>query len=279
MIYRRKAKVCVRGFFEICEGKRNGRKHVCTACYPCNGGRGNFGRQYKPLLDALTVAAQKSGISIDTLTTNLAKYGAPMRALGIDTENAIALFAGWEKAGVNTEIAFSGMKRRSPLGRCNKTRKRVCKTMQQIKDAQTWRVRRHSHRSFWAKGRAGPCDAIKGGRFEVESYAKAIQNSAGTVESTYSQVVDEVDDAQLAAQNLKLGLHDLGETVAKTLGPIFLKIAQSVKQLLDRFNELSQQARNRYGYSWDSRRDCAYGRRCLGNRENDIGDYEPFRDV
>ena len=33
-----------------------------------------------------------------------------MRALGIDTQTAIAMFAGWEKAGVNTEIAFSGMK-------------------------------------------------------------------------------------------------------------------------------------------------------------------------
>lgn len=127
------------------------------------------------------------------------------------------------------------------MGRCQqRPAKRVCKNhaadqrLPRLGECDDTR-----HRSFWAKGRAGPCDAIKGGRFEVESYAKAIQNSAGTVESTYSQVVDEVDDAQLAAQNLKLGLHDLGETVAKTLGPIFLKIAQSVKQLLDRFNELS----------------------------------------
>lgn len=57
------------------------------------------------------MAGQKSGISIDTLTANLAKYGAPMRALGIDTKTSIAMFAGWEKAGVNTEIAFSGMKK------------------------------------------------------------------------------------------------------------------------------------------------------------------------
>lgn len=48
---------------------------------------------YKELLDMLTVASQKSGISIDSLATNLAKYGAPMRALGIDTKNSISLFA------------------------------------------------------------------------------------------------------------------------------------------------------------------------------------------
>ena len=49
--------------------------------------------KYSELLDMLTVAGQKSGISIESLTTNLAKYGAPMRALGIDTKNAIAMFA------------------------------------------------------------------------------------------------------------------------------------------------------------------------------------------
>ena len=75
------------------------------------GDAGIAADEYKGLLDMLTVASQKSGISIETLTTNLAKYGAPMRALGIDTKQAIAMFSAWEKAGVNTEIAFSGMKK------------------------------------------------------------------------------------------------------------------------------------------------------------------------
>ena len=142
------------------------------------GDAGISAGQYKPLLDALTVAAQKSGISIDTLTTNLAKYGAPMRALGIDTENAIALFAGWEKAGVNTEIAFSGMKKAiSTWGAANKDpQKEFAKTMQQIKDCPD--LASATTLAIEAFGqKAGPdlADAIKGGRFEVESYAKAIQ--------------------------------------------------------------------------------------------------------
>ena len=33
-----------------------------------------------------------------------------MRALGMEAKDSIAIFSGWEKAGVNTEIAFSGMK-------------------------------------------------------------------------------------------------------------------------------------------------------------------------
>ena len=66
--------------------------------------------QYSRVLDNLAKAAQASGISVSNLTENLTKYGAPMRALGFETEQTIALFSSWEKAGVNTEIAFSGMK-------------------------------------------------------------------------------------------------------------------------------------------------------------------------
>jgi len=68
-------------------------------------------KDYKKVLDQLSAASQASGISVEALTENLTKYGAPMRALGFDTQESIAIFAGWEKAGVNTEIAFSGMKK------------------------------------------------------------------------------------------------------------------------------------------------------------------------
>lgn len=67
--------------------------------------------EYGMVLDSLTAASQSSGISIDRLSENLTKYGAPMRALGFTTQESIAIFAQWEKAGVNTEIAFSGMKK------------------------------------------------------------------------------------------------------------------------------------------------------------------------
>jgi phage-related minor tail protein len=53
--------------------------------------------EYKTVLDKLMVAAQKSGIGMDSLTTNLAKYGAPMRALGIDTDTSIAMLLDGKK--------------------------------------------------------------------------------------------------------------------------------------------------------------------------------------
>ena len=198
--------------------------------------------KYSELLDMLTVAGQKSGISIESLTTNLAKYGAPMRALGIDTKNAIAMFAGWEKAGVNTEIAFSGMKKAiSNWGAAGKdSTKEFSKTLKEIEKCPT--IAKATTKAIEVFGaKAGPdlADAIKGGRFEFQKYIDALENGTGTIESTYSQIVDEVDDTQLAMQNAKIAMHDAGEVAAKSLGPILLDLSKQFKGLMERFDKLS----------------------------------------
>lgn len=200
--------------------------------------------EYRTVLDALTVAGQKSGISIDTLTTNLAKYGAPMRALGIDTQTSIAMFAGWEKAGVNTEIAFSGMKKAiSTWGAEGKdARVEFQKTLDEIKSAPD--IASATSMAIEVFGqKAGPdlADAIQNGRFEFDEYITALEQSAGTVESTYGMIVDEVDDTQLAMQTVKVAAHDFGEEIAKTAGPEAKKLADKVKSLGDRFSKLTTQ--------------------------------------
>lgn len=200
--------------------------------------------EYRTILDALTVAGQKSGISIDTLTTNLAKYGAPMRALGIDTQTSIAMFAGWEKAGVNTEIAFSGMKKAiSTWGAEGKdARVEFQKTLDKIKSAPD--IASATSMAIEVFGqKAGPdlADAIQNGRFEFDEYITALEQSAGTVENTYGMIVDEVDDTQLAMQTVKVAAHDFGEEIAKTAGPEAKKLADKVKSLGDRFSKLTTQ--------------------------------------
>lgn len=207
------------------------------------GDAGIAADEYGSVLDMLTVAGQKSGISIDKLAENLAKYGAPMRALGIDTEHAIALFAGWEKAGVNTEIAFSGMKKAiSNWGKAGKdSTVEFQKTVDAIKAApDIANATSIAIDAFGAKAGPDLADAIRGGRFEVDEYIAALESAGGAVESTYGGIVDEVDDTQLAMQTAQLALHDFGETIAKTVGPILLALAQKLQAVGDWFSNLDE---------------------------------------
>lgn len=198
--------------------------------------------EYKTVLDQLTVAGQKSGISMETLTTDLAKYGAPMRALGLDTQTSIAMFSGWEKAGVNTEIAFSGMKKAisnwSAQGK--DSRVEFKKTLDEIKKAPDISTATTEAIKVFGQ-KAGPdlADAIRGGRFEVQDYIDALQNAGGSVDSTYAGIKDGTDDAKTAMNAAKVAASELGGTVMSSLAPVLQSITGKIKELTLKFRAMS----------------------------------------
>lgn len=208
------------------------------------GDAGIAAEDYGKVLDQLNVAGQMSGISINTLAENLTKYGAPMRALGIDTETSIAMFAGWEKAGVNTEIAFSGMKKAiSNWGKEGKDAgKEFTKVMQQVKDAPD--IASATSLAIEAFGsKAGPdlADAIKGGRFEVDEYIKALENAGGSVNKTFEGTQDGIDKFKAASNAAKIALSDFGSIISEAVAPYVDKLTGYIKQATEWFRSLDSQ--------------------------------------
>jgi hypothetical protein len=61
-------------------------------------------------MDKLLRVGQATGIGMDELMTTVVDFGAPMRLLGFEFEEAAALLAKWEKEGVNTGTMLSGLK-------------------------------------------------------------------------------------------------------------------------------------------------------------------------
>ena len=181
---------------------------------------------YGQLLDYLTVAGQKSGVSIDTLTEDLAKYGAPMRALGLDTKNSIALFSAWEKSGVNVQIAFSGMKKAiSNWGKEGKdSRKEFQKTLKEIKACPSLaKATTKAIDIFGAKAGPDLADAIKEGRFSYEDMIEALDNSKGSLKSTYDSIEDGGDRIKVAMQKAKFKVADFAGGIINKYEPQITK--------------------------------------------------------
>lgn len=197
------------------------------------GDAGIESNKYGDVLDQLTAASQASGISIEDLTGNLAKYGAPMRALGLDTKESIAIFAGWEKAGVNTEIAFSGMKQAiSKWAKDGKdSRKEFKKTLDEI--AKCPDIASATTKAIEVFGKkAGPdlADAIKGGRFEYSDFLKLLESSEGTVTETYEATQDGFDKVKLAIQG---GRAELGDYISQLADKYSPQIEQFANKTVD----------------------------------------------
>lgn len=195
------------------------------------------------LLDKLTIAGQASGVEIEKLTENLAKYGAPMRALGLTTDESIAIFAGWEKAGVNTEIAFSGMKK--AIGTWGKEGKNATeefkKTLKAIESAPDIATATSMAIEVFGQ-KAGPdlADAIKGGRFEYQDFLQLIQDSTGIVSQTFEEQQDPWDQWKTTVNELKLAGTELDGVLIETLAPILQEVAGKVKEFSEWFRSLDE---------------------------------------
>lgn len=210
------------------------------------GDAGIPAEEYTSVLDALTTASQASGISIDALTGNITKYGVPMRALGYTTEESIAIFASWEKAGVNTEIAFSGMKKAisnfSAEGKDAKVEFK--KTLEEI--AKCPDIASATTKAIEVFGtKAGPdlADAIKGGRFEFEEMLKLVESSSGQLDASFEATMDPADKAKVALNNLTLAGAALGDVIQSALGPVFESLADILKDFTEWFKNLNPEIR------------------------------------
>ena len=205
------------------------------------GDAGIESSQYADVLDALTAASQASGISVDNLAETLTKYGAPMRALGLSTQESIALFAQWEKAGVNTETAFSGMKKAiSNWASEGKDAKlEFQKTLDTIASAPD--IASATTLAIDAFGtKAGPdlADAIQGGRFSVEEFLKVVENSEGQLNNSFEAMQDGPDEAKEAMHQLQLAGADLSETAISSFAPVLTDIIADIKDLVSWFTGL-----------------------------------------
>ena len=188
---------------------------------------------YQTVLDQLTVAGQASGISVDRLAESLTKNGLQMRSMGFDTEETIALFAKWEKAGVNADTMMSGLKTAfknwSDEGKNAKREfDRVISTINNTSDSAE--AAKIAMDAFGKK--AGPelAEMIKKGQFEYSDYLDIIKNSPGTVESTYEQTQDAFDKISLAAQGLKVDIAEQFKNMLGEYGPELDTLIEKIKE-------------------------------------------------
>lgn len=200
--------------------------------------------EYAHTLDVLTKAGQISGANVLTLAESYTKNGAALRALNYDNEEAIGMLAKWEVEGVNVEVALAGMKKAVVnFTNDNKDAKvEIKNVIDEIKNLSAsgddLGATTLAMETFGNK--AGPelKDAIALGKFEYQDFIEQVENSQGTLEDTYGMIVDEVDDTQLATQIFQIALHDLGEVISKTIGPILKDLATHFKNLMEKFNAL-----------------------------------------
>ena len=205
-------------------------QNVSKALTAAGADAGEYGR----VLDALAIAGQASGVSVDKIADGLNKYGAQTRALGLDMEEVVALFAQFELAGVNTETALAGMSKAA--ANWQKDGKDASKEFQNtIKVIKSWSTTAATEKAIEVFGtKAGPelADAIKSGRFAFDDFTETVKNSAGTVERTFEETQDAPDKLALSIQSLKTDLAQTTNEVMQELAPELEDALKEISKIL-----------------------------------------------
>jgi len=203
--------------------------------------------EYGSVLDALTAASQASGITVTKLSENLTKYGASMRGLGFETNESIALFAQWEKSGMNAETAFAGMQKAvvnfSKSGKDAKTEFR--KVLDEIKNAPDITIASSlAIETFGNKAGPSLAEAIKKGEFSIDEFLKTVESSEGQLEASFKAMQDPIDNAEVATHNLQLAGAELADTAMKSLTPVLEDLTEDIKLFNEWFSKLDDDTKD-----------------------------------
>lgn len=194
--------------------------------------------KYSEVLDEIAIAAQASGISAEKLTENLTKYGSQTRAAGLNTKESIALFAQFEKSGVNAEMALGGLKTavKSWSDEGKNSRIEFQRTIQDIKDSPNiLEATQKAIDVFGSKAGTELADAIHSGRFEYSEFLDIVKGSEGTVSATYDETQSGFDKAALAIQNMKTTAAELADGLLQKYSPQIEAAIQKITDLIDEY--------------------------------------------
>lgn len=190
------------------------------------------------VLDELTSASQASGLTVDTLAEALSQNGVQMRALGFNTQETIALLATMEKNGVNSSVVLASMKK-AMANYTDAGKDANVELGNLFKGIQDGTVSASDAMDvFGTKAGASLYQYIQEGKLNYQDLLKVLQDSNGQLDASYEAMLDPMDQAKIAMNNLKQVGADLFDQIQVTLAPMIQGLAEALKQFSQWFDSL-----------------------------------------
>lgn len=190
------------------------------------------------VLDELTSASQASGLTVDTLAEALSQNGVQMRALGFNTQETIALLATMEKNGVNSSVVLTGMKK-AMANYANAGKDANVELGNLFQGIQDGTVSASDAMDvFGTKAGASLYQYIQEGKLNYQDLLKVLQDSNGQLDASYEAMLDPMDQAKVAMNNLKQVGADLFDQIQATLAPMIQTLADNLQRFSQWFSTL-----------------------------------------
>lgn len=194
------------------------------------------------VLDSVTKTAQNTGVSTDKLFDIVIKGSPQLKELGLNFAQATELMGRMEQKGIDSNKALSYLTRAQT--NWAKEGKSVTQGLQEMQEKLAGATTHEEKlaiaaEAFGTKGGAFMLEVLESGALNADEFANAMEDAAGSVDSTWEGMLDPIDLVKQAMNNLKLSGSDLGTALQNVLLPTLESAISAFKKFADWFGNLN----------------------------------------
>lgn len=188
------------------------------------------------VLDAFNAAGQATGVPLDRLAESVKKNATTLQEMDLSLEDSINFLAQLDKAGVDSSTVMTGL--RKALAKATKEGKPMNQALQELQDSLTGatdetEASQRAIELFGTKAGTAIAQYVRNGQLDFATLGESAQDSAGSVASTYEEIVDPLDQLTTAFNTLKV----IGMEIATAAMPFITQAMEILRDVLTRLKE------------------------------------------
>ena len=198
-------------------------------------------------MDVLLKVSQDTGASVDDLANGIADNKVIFDQLGMSAYTAAGFLGQLDKNGVDSSATMAGLKK--ALQNATKEGKPLDQALKELSETLAsgeTDTEAYAEAMELFGNKAGPAlaDAIREGRVSLTDFARVTGSAIGSVEQTFTDMLDPSDKFTSMMNQLKITGAEVGGTLLEALAPAIEKVAEVIKKIAEWWGSLSPQMQN-----------------------------------
>ena len=192
-------------------------------------------------LNRLNKTGQETGISVDKLADGVVNNAASFQELGMSIDEAVVFMGDIEKSGANADTVMSGLSK--ALKNATKDGKPLNQALDELQDTilngTDGMDGLTAAYDLFGKNGAQIYEAVKNGTIDFENLGKTVSDASGSIESTFAETLDPIDQFKTVMNEVKIAGAELGATILEFVSPAMSKLSEIIKKLKAKWDNLT----------------------------------------